>query len=264
MPEADRSGSLQALLAEALGSFRGVRRRRSAGYGLWALEAECVAKRNYVRSLRSRLDRTQVSEAISEARRIVWPQLNLQPVSVGPPKLFLDNWSSIEVDFRLERIPARGDLSLLGFYLGRRLGLRRPLICVNTAHHQIAVGAAFAHEMAHHVTVKMFDNEGKAHFLSLTGYKRHLDEASEMIADLLVSLGVYPRGLVERLGDSGIADAGSEDDVDPRLFVLLSAFAARYGLVFDKTVAPGDRLFYLVWLLHYTKLRLALFDGYNL
>ncbi len=252
------------MIGDLLGQLRGVRRRESARYGIYALEAENVAKGDYIQALRSVLDRSQVREAISEARRIVWPQLNVQPVNTGPPRVFLDKWSSVEVDFKLERFPASANFSLLGFYLGRRLGLRRPLICVNTAHHQIAIGAAFAHEMAHHVTVKMFENEDQAHFLSLTGYKRHLVEAPEMMADVLVCLGIYPRAVIERVERSGVAEERSEKDADRRLPALLSEFAKRYGLVYDTDTPAGDRLFYLVWLLHYTKLRLALFDGYNL
>ena len=255
---------LRRLLNDMLGDLRGVR-GRSAIYAIRAAsEVESIAKRDYRRPLRKLLSRTEVREVISEARRVVWLQLNRQPVTGGPPRLFLQRWSSLEIDFRLANFTTREGLGLLGFYLGKNLGLSRPLICVNTAHPQAAVCASFAHEMGHHVVCEIFHSGEDPHFFSLSGYDEHLEDAQELAADVLLTLGAYPRRIVPRLSSHRAKAKGKKArDSDTRLSPMLSHMAERYSFRLDETVSR-NRLLYLAWAVHYVKLRLALLDEYDL
>ena len=89
-------------------------------------------------------------------------------------------------------------LGLLGFYV-RKIGASQlPLICVNTAHHPAAVGAAFSHEMGHHVIGRLFDSRKKHVQFLADAFAEHLNEPEELAADMLVSLGVFPKESRER------------------------------------------------------------------
>lgn len=253
---------LRCLLNEILDGLRGVRRRRSAAYGAMAVEVEGVAQKDYKGALRALLSRPCVLDLMREARRVVWPRLNRDPVTAGPPTLFLERWSSVGVDFSLTRFPERGDVNLLGFYLGRKMGLARPLICINTSHHPVAMSAAFAHEMGHHIASLLWGRQRDPHLLTLSGYDDHLRDPQELAADLLVTLGAFPARSVRDI--SRRSRVSGDGDSDPRVGAMLFHMDGQYGPLSDQTVLPRNRLLYLAWVVHYVKLRLALFDEYDL
>ena len=66
---------------------------------------------------------------------------------------------------------------------------KRPLICLNRAHHPVVVATAFAHEVGHHVTADLFSVPSESVRLArLAGIEAHLSEPRELAADVLVSL----------------------------------------------------------------------------
>jgi hypothetical protein len=165
-------------------------------------------------------------------------------------------------------MPWPSGLALFGFYLGKDSGLeKRPLICLNGAHHPAAVATAFLHEVGHHVTAELFSTRKEMIQLSRqTGYGGHLDDPRELAADILVSLGLYPRKMASQLfgstRDRETPSAGEGANLPPAAKAVLGT-AQRYGLDFER-LPVQKKLQYQAGLIHFTRLREALLDEYGL
>ena len=224
--------------------------------------------RDYGDALRSQLSRAEVREIVREAKRTAWPHLNDSPVRLGSLKEFAERASALGADFRIAKMPWPSGLALFGFYLGKDSGLeKRPLICLNGAHHPAAMATAFLHEVGHHVTAELFSTRKEMIQLSRqTGHEAHLDDPRELAADVLVSLGLYPRKLASQLFGSTRererASAGGMAKSPPAAKAVLGT-AQRYGLDF-KSLPVRKRLQYQAGLIHFTRLREALLDEYSL
>ena len=259
---------LQGLMDETVSTARRKMDVQSASLGTAAREIEVLARRDYGLPLRKTFTRSEIREMVSEARRTVWPHLNEVPVTVGSPTEFTRRWSAMGVEFSLTRLSSDEELALLGFYVRKSPGLKRPLICVNTAHHPAAIGAAFAHEMGHHLTAEMFGPKEEPHFLLYSGYGNHLEDPWELAADLLVSLGVLPltsaRSSLGRKRNPRRPAHSSKVDSGSSSAEMLSYFSDQYGLTLDRNISGANRLQYLAGMIHYTKLREALLKEYDL
>ena len=158
-------------------------------------------------------------------------------------------------------------LEVLGFYAAKMGPGRRPLICVNTAHHPAAVGAAFVHEMGHHLTARLFDSSDEvAHMMASTMYEQHLDDPSELAADILVSLGVMPSRLAHSLFCDVLdlrREGNSQQSKSSRLDNVITHFETNYRLKFA-TLSADRGEHYLAASLHYAKLRRALLVEYDI
>jgi hypothetical protein len=259
-----RVSAFDGLLADIFKMSERRARPQSATAARGIKEIEALARSDYRRSLRKHFDRCEVQGIIAEARRRVWPDLNRASVKIGPPAEFMRRWSDQGVEFRLANLATATGQALLGFYMGKSPVSRRPLICVNTAHHEVAVGAAFSHEMGHHVTAQMFDVRSEpAHFLFYTGYGEHLGDPVELAADILVSVGVYSRAATELLLGKRREGGGGPGMLDGCFAEVLRYFDRGFGLAFDAKLAIGQKLQYLAGLVHYTQLRKALRDEYD-
>jgi hypothetical protein len=183
-------------------------------------------------------------------------------------KEFAERASALGADFRIAKMPWPSGLALFGFYLGKDSGLeKRPLICLNGAHHPAAVATAFLHEVGHHVTAELFSTRKEMIQLSRqTGYGAHLDDPRELAADVLVSLGLYPRKMASQLFGSTRArekpNAVEGSKLPPAAKAVLGT-AQRYGLDFER-LPVQKRLQYQAGLIHFTRLREALLDEYGL
>src|SRR5579863_5813787 len=157
--------------------------------------------REYGKALRGVLSRAELREVVSVAKRKAWPHLNEDAVRLGSMRQFAERASALGADFRIAKMPWTSGLAVFGFYLGSDSGLNnRPLICLNGAHHPAAVATAFLHEVGHHVTAKLFSTRNETVQLSKqTGYEAHLSDVRELAADVLVSLGMYPRNIAAKL-----------------------------------------------------------------
>jgi hypothetical protein len=223
--------------------------------------------RDYGRALRGSFDRAQVREIINEAKRKAWPHLNSEAVRMGSMREFAERASAVGADFRLTQMSWPSGLSILGFYLGSDVGLeKRPLICLNAAHHPVAVGTAFIHEVGHHVTAKLFSTRNEAVQLSRqTGYEAHLSDPRELAADVMVSLGAYPHHIAAKSFDLASprkvarADDGKETPAAARAVI---ATARRYGLDLE-SLPLKKRIQYQAGLVHFTRLRQALLEEYG-
>lgn len=182
---------------------------------------------------------------------------------MGSPQEFRKAWSPLGIEFRLANLSSPKGMALLGFYVGKSPVSKRPLICVNTAHHRAAMSGAFAHEMGHHLTSKMFgfQQDESPHHMGYLGYGDHLDDPPELAADIFVSLGIFPRHIARQTFDR----AAPTEEASPRGMVQGVAYTAnKYGFNADANMPMRNRMQYLAGVLHYAKLRQALFDEFDL
>ena len=174
---------------------------------------------------------------------------------------------AVEV-FTEEPITVQGAPYLQGAGLGLwgfsfKLGLGKAAksgIFLNTAHAAGAVATTMAHEIGHLAESFIFDDKQPRVALLDGTFAEHLDQESELFADCLVSLMAYDRSVVRNIGLRYEACLLQPNSV---------ADAARYGYaeicpefridIFSKSLSAEWRLRYLTSLVHYLKLRCALF-----
>jgi hypothetical protein len=229
-------------------------------------DVRALATVDYGGPLRQCLGRDQLNELVAEARKSVWPHLNREPLRLASPKEFAKSWSSLGIDIRPAKMTSANGMALLGFYVKKTKVLSgRPLICVNTAHHPAAVGAAFVHEMGHHLTSNMFGGHDEAaSFLLYTGYAQHLNDPAELIPDILVSLGIYPQPMARRIFSDNARKKSEPAADSAQREGLLKYFSTQYALTFDRKLPYDKQLQYMAGILHYTRLRAALRQEFDI
>jgi hypothetical protein len=170
--------------------------------------------------------------------------------------------------FAAEPITVRGAPYLRGAGLGLwgfsfKLGLGKAAktgIFLNTAHAAGAIATTMAHEIGHLVQGQILNKKEQDVALLDGTFAEHLDHESELFADCLVSLMAYDRSVVRHIGVKYEACLLKPNSV---------ADAARYGYaeicpefridIFSPRLSAEWRLRYLTSLVHYLKLRCALF-----
>ena len=243
--------------------------RREPAPGVTSDEIKRLWGQDYGDALRSHLSRAEIREIVREAKRTAWPHLNDSAVRLGSMKEFAERASALGADFRIAKMPWPSGLALFGFYLGKDSGLeKRPLICLNGAHHPAAVATAFLHEVGHHVTAELFSTRKEMIQLSRqTGYAAHLDDPRELAADI----ARQPRPLSAQDGLAIVRDrpatgkprapAKGQNHPPPRkrCSAPRSAMAS-----ISNACQSRKRLQYQAGLIHFTRLREALLDEYGL
>jgi hypothetical protein len=172
--------------------------------------------------------------------------------------------------FAAERVTVWGAPYLRGAGLGLwgfsfRLGggeAAKSGIFLNTAHAAGAIATTMAHEIGHLVQSYILNQKQPGAALLDGTFAEHLDQESELFADSLVSLVAYDRSVVRNLGLRYEACLLKPNSV---------ADAARYGYaeicpefrvdIFSQRLSAEWRLRYLTSLVHYLKLRCALFHS---
>jgi hypothetical protein len=255
---------LDALVREVSGPRKPAVGRGASAPRTLRAELTRIARRDYGEALRQCLSRWEIREIVGEGKNRVWPALNRAPVTLVAPREFVRRWSGFGVDFKFAPLEWKKGLSLLGFYVKKTDQLRpRPLIFVNTAHHPGLVGVALEHEMGHHLTSRIFGSSEQAtHALSLTGFEEHLVDPAELAADTLVSLGIFPAPIAQKLFDKA-TDKGGTDLSDSIFQKVLGYIANRYQFTFEQIQEAEKKSQALAALVHYTKLRRALLDEYG-
>lgn len=242
-------------------------RRRPPAFS--AARAE-VSHREYGRSLRNSFTNSEVREIVREIRKAE-PRLNEVAIRYGSMKELCDRAAvmsaSLGADFRIAKLPWPSGLALWGFYLSRGTGLqKRPLICVNAAHHRTAAAMAFGHELGHHVTARLFGTRPHPPLPSLhSGFESHLDDPLELAADISVSLAMYPRDAAMKFFRE--IERETTAGVEPRPGSGTRAAAGDFwrqtGL--DRASLSADqKVQYQASSIHYTRLRRALLDQYGI
>lgn len=231
----------------------------SAAFGrfpeeIWSLEHE-----DYGHQLRRLFARSEVREIVAEARSTVWPHLNEESVRLVSPSEFTRFWSGLGVQFRMAKLDGAEGLAILGFYVRKMGRSRLPLICVNTAHHPAAIGAAFSHEMGHHLMGRLFGSRKEhAQFMAYAAYREHLNDPEELAADILVSLGVLPNAAARKI----FVKPERRSLPNSVSGAVLEYMGNRYGLRFAEQ--PAKKPAYLAGLIHFAKLRRALLAEYDI
>lgn len=263
-----RISSIDGLAGEVLVVADQTRARRVPAFPTARDEITRLERREYGHSLRNCFARSEVREIVREARAKAWPRLNQEAVRLGSMREFADRASSLGADFRIAKMSWPSGLALFGFYLSRGPGLqKRPLICVNAAHHRAAVGTAFAHEVGHHVTASLFGMRMQPPLPSLyTGYESHLDDPLELAADITVSLGMYPRDIALELFHE--IEPETLETAQRRLKSATRAAALdyvrrQYGLDLA-SLSTQKKAQYQAGLIHFTKLREALLHQFSI
>jgi hypothetical protein len=268
MTDKKRIPRIVGLTAEIVRSAETASNERVHALTTTADEITRLWNRDYGRAVRACLSRAEVREIVSEAKSKAWPHLNDSPVRMGSVKEFAQRASALGADFRIAKMSWPTGLAVLGFYLGRDSGLdNRPLICLNGAHHPVVVGTAFIHEAGHHITAKLFSSRDESIQLSRhTGYEAHLSDPRELAADLLVSLGAYPRNMAVKLFESAPPRkmlSGVDQQAElPVAAKAVNGLARRYGLDMEG-LPEQQRLQYQAGLIHFTRLRQALLVEYG-
>ena len=259
-----RISILEGLATEILAA-NGTASRQSIASQELGREIKSLARRDYGLALRKSLGRQEVLEIIGEAKKMVWPHLNREPLRLVTPSEFTRLWSRLGVDFKLAKFDGPKGLALMGFYTDKLGPSRRPLIYVNTAHHPAAIGAVFSHEMGHHLTSKIFasqDDHGA--YLTYTAFGDHLRDAPELAADCLVSLGVFPKDTARKMFAVESKPSDRAKPVEP-LFERVSNYVeARYGFSPEARLPVLKKLPYLAGMIYYANLRKALLDEYDI
>jgi len=133
---------------------------------------------------------------------------------------------------------------------------------------QVAMGLAFSHEMGHHLTAEIFDSyKEPGRFLLYTGYAEHLADPVELAADILVSVGTFPAEMAQAFFDTSKKSrlkGAYPRSRGPLSSKIIDYFRHEYGLAFESGLSAEKRLQYLAAVVHYTQLRRALFNEYNL
>lgn len=262
-----RISKIDGLASEVLATVTQNRRQRIPALAGARDEIVRLEHRAYGLSLRDCFARSEVREIVREARAKAWPDLNREPVRLGTMKEFADRATSLGADFQIAKMSWPSGLALFGFYLNHGPLQKRPLICVNTAHHRAAVGMAFAHEVGHHVTASLFAMRASPPLPSLyTGYEAHFDNPIELAADIAVSLGMYPQNVAEKLFRKLARETNRtipEHRESAARATAISYIRRRYGLD-TAGLSTQKQVQYQAALIHFTKLREALLHQYGI
>jgi|SRR5579875_1050188 hypothetical protein len=232
-------------------------------------EIRQVLERDYSASLRNSLEPGDVNRLVATASAI-WPNFNRSPM--GPPSMRLFAEVSELLSLHLSSAPYRhrGGFAVRGFYLRKTPpALGKPLIYVNSAHHPLAVGTAFCHEVGHHLSAGMFCPGGEQPAARLylgAECAARLDDRVELAADIIVSLAGYPKPMARQIFAGPVQHGLMPDLAVPsgKVFEAVQQhLRARYGFDLAAVLVPDRKLHYLTGMLHYARLREALLAEYD-
>ncbi len=232
-------------------------------------EIRLVLERDYGSSLRNNFERSEIDHLVGTAAAI-WPNFNHSPM--GPPSMRLFAEVSDLLSLHLSSAPYRhgGGFAVRGFYLRKTpSSLGKPLIYVNSAHHPLAVGTAFCHEVGHHLSAGMFCAAGEQPQTRLylgAECTARLDDRVELAADIIVSLAGYPKPMARQIFAAPVRKGLMPDLGVPsgKVFeAVREHLRSRYGFDLAAVLAPDRKLHYLTGMLHYARLREALLAEYD-
>jgi len=235
-------------------------------------EINRLFKRDYARSLREKFGPAEMQDLVGAASTI-WPNFNRSPM--GPPsmQLFADVSAHLRLHFSSAPYRKQGGFAVRGFYINKTpQALGKPLIYVNSAHHLLAVGTAFCHEVGHHLSADMFrpaaQEREAARLYFGAEYSAHMDDPVELAADVLVSLAGYPNPIARQMFSACAHGRGLVLPLGARGGKAFSAvrehLRSRYGFDFTAVLPPAQKLHYLTGMIHYARLREALLEEYGL
>jgi hypothetical protein len=164
-----------------------------------------------------------------------------------------------EIEVRAEPYRRNSGLALRGFYCRADVSKKSKfLIFLNTAHPPAVVAATFGHELGHYLYGSLVEETSTFNAFIEGSFSRHLSDESELFADCLVALSAYDHDTLRRIA---AGDSGTRVD---RWVVLLREIHrlidSRYHLDLGPKLANVSRISYLTAMIHFFKLRRALFQ----
>jgi hypothetical protein len=222
---------------------------------------DSFARQDYGAAIRKFYDRDQLQEILAELRREL-PALNRQVFRITDPRQLGKIADELGVKLHTDRFEGSEGRSLRGFYLDDSELLARPAIWVNTATHPVGVAAAFWHEVGHHLTKRIFDDQQhRTSYSFKTNHLEHLNDASEIVADMVMVLACYPKAAAARLFTQGRPPA---KDTDQLVSIVRPYVRSVTGFDFDNMFSAQENLNYLAGIVHLGKLRAALLSEYGI
>lgn len=222
---------------------------------------------DYVRSLRRNLPYRELRRLITAYAEVL-PEFNREAVGMMSTRRLARRASDLDLNFKAAPYEEKDGLALRGFYVTRAQGmLKRPLVYVNTAHLPLAVSATFCHEIGHHVAAEVIGcDDAPVHFFFDADYASHLEDPSELAADVMVSFAGYPEPIARRIFAApwkwGLV-ARAKNLTDTALDEVRGHIRKVYGFDLMARIPPHQRLHYLSGMIHYAKLRWALLAEYD-
>ena len=262
-------GRIEKMVTRILAETRGKEAEKIEAWKKPSSDIRRLVRRDYVRSLRRNLPYREL-RALVDAFSEKLPGFNREIVGMMPVEQ-LAAWAE-SLDLHFKAAPNTGDegLALRGFYVTRKKGiLKRPLIYVNTAHHPLAVSSTFCHEVGHHMSSELLGDkeETPVHFFFDADYASHLEEPSELAADVMVSIAGYPQPIARKIfaapWEWGLV-AKAKDMTEAALAEVRGHLKCVYGFDLMERIPAPQRLHYLSGMIHYAKLRWALLAEYEI
>jgi hypothetical protein len=253
--------TLREVVGDILSSSRSETERLSASNVQGSLSA--VSAQDYSRLLRRLFDRQQISEIFTEFSKAL-PALNMRVIRGRDPRRFAEIAAGLGAEFHAIPFTENSRSGLRGFYIRRGEKIRNPLIYVNAAIHPVVMASSFWHELGHHLTARMFDDDRQKLDLSFTtSYHLHLSDPLETSADLFSILVAYPKPVATQLFARWLGDR-SAPDVDSLLTTLRPHLRAICGFDVDERFSAADNLRHLAAIIHFGKLRWALLSEFEI
>jgi len=120
-------------------------------------DLEKLIQRDYKKALWQNVGRPEVLALIASGSRL-WPRLNREKLPLPSKADFSAISKRLSLNLSVRKCRERDGMALRGFYVrsidevakDQRKG---GLIYLNTAHHPVAVGATFCHEIGHHLAL---------------------------------------------------------------------------------------------------------------
>jgi len=220
-----------------------------------------LSRTDYAAALRNQFDRQQIHEIIAELHRPL-PALNRWVFAQTDLRQLARMATRFGVVVRPQSFDGPEGSTLRGFYVNDSTLLKGPMLYVNTANHPVAVAATFWHELGHHLTHQIFGGRPERLNLSFAAnYEDHLYSPQEIVADIVMVLGGYPRPAAERLF-GGSQGAKANHDLDWLVSKARPYVRSSSGFDFEKRFTAIENLYYLAGVIHVAKLRAALFSEY--
>ncbi len=226
-------------------------------------EIRKLSQTDYGTSLRRQLDFDQIKELVARATD-VWPNFNRAAVGPLSDKFF--SRSADALSLHLKAAPYNS-LALYGFYVDRsETSLEKPLIFVNSAHHTLAIGTAFCHEVGHHFCNEIAKPKSSGiRFYFDAAYSEHLRDKGELAADVIACLAGYPKAAARAIHENSQPRNGAKrGHLDDGVFQGAHSYLKEcYGFDFSAKLSPDQNFQYLAGMIHYAKLRIALLAEYD-
>lgn len=221
-----------------------------------------VASRDYASSLAKLFDQPQLFAIYSELQMML-PTLNAEVFTEKELQRLSRIAAQLGAGFQASDFNGSNGRGLRGFYVKDDATLKRPLICVNTASHPVAVAAAFWHELGHHLTSRTLDVGHELNLSFSSNYHNHVDDPWEIAADMVPVLAAYPKSAARRLFGNFLK-RGEAPDFNQLISKAKPHLRSVSGFFFQRRFSAKENLHYLAGMIHYVKLRWVLLAEYGI